>query len=548
VGVEHEVKERDAVETTPFDGVGETRKKELRIPAAEPGNVIGYEYKLQGHPPFLQDSWSFQRQLPVRTARFILQLPEDWRYESMWFNHPARDPGPGAQNQWIWQLEDLPAVKPEPLMPSFLAVSGRMDVTFFPLAEQSHGRSHSSWSEIGRWYAQHVSARRRSSPEIQQKVAELTAGVSNVVERMRRLGAFVQRDVRYVAIEIGIGKYEPHAAAEIFTKRYGDCKDKATLLGTMLHEIGIESYCVLVNNERGAVAPDFPSMSFNHAILAIRLPQEVSGGSLHALVDHPRLGRLLFFDPTDPISPLGDLPPAEQASLGLVVTDEGGELLELPLLPPERNRSIRTATFSLSPAGALSGEVQEIRSGAPATLRRAQLLYSAGADRQRVLEDQLADYLSGFRLTSADVVNLENYDDNLILEYRFVAENYGRTTGDLLLLRLCVLGEKGSRLMEGVARKYPVEFEDTALDTDVFEFALPPGYRVDELPPPVEVSCPFAEYHSKAEAEGSSLRFTRTYQLKKVHVPVGQWEEVKQFFRRVSTDERATAVLKRTGP
>ena len=70
----------------------------------------------------------------------------------------------------------------------------------------------------------------------------MTASETTTLEKMQTLAAFVQRDVRYVGIELGIGGYQPHPAAEVFAHRYGDCKDKATLLRSMLREIGVDSY------------------------------------------------------------------------------------------------------------------------------------------------------------------------------------------------------------------------------------------------------------------------------------------------------------------
>lgn len=547
-GKEYEVKEKDAVETSPFSGFlyADTRAKILKIPAADPGNVIGYEYERKRRPSILQDMWWFQEDLPVVAARFVLRLPEGWEYQNVWLNHPPSEPRAAGENQWVWEVNNVSAVEEEPSMPHLRAVSGRMAVTFFPREGDAQDKSHSSWREVGLWYSHVASASRQSSEEIRQKVAELTAGAKSTLEKMQRLAAFTQRDIRYVAIEIGTGGYQPHPAPDIFTNRYGDCKDKVTLLSTMLGEIGIDSYYVLLHSDRGAVAPDFPSMmNFNHVILAIRLPQDVSVNSLYAVEDHPRLGQLLYFDPTDNITRLGYLPASEQASYGLLVTEDGGELRRLPLLPPSTNRLTRSAKFSVSPTGALSGEVDEIRWGSPATYRRAQLLDSPTTDRQKVLEDFLSSFLPGFRLTGASVQNLESYDQNLLMKYRFVARNYAQSVGDLLLLRLRVLGEKGSSVLERKPRKYPVEFNDAELHTDAFEFVLPEGYRVDELPAPVEVSYPFAEYHSRVEVEGNVLRYTRTYQIKDVRVSVDRLADLKKFYGAVAADERASAVLKR---
>ena len=167
-------------------------------------------------------------------------------------------------------------------------------------------------------------------------MTELTAGAPTQLDKIKALATFVQRDIRYVAIEIGIGGYQPHTAQEIFADRYGDCKDKATLLSTMLREIGVESYYVLINTARGVAMPEVPSaLSFNHAILAVRLPADISNPTLYSVSEHVGLGRLLFFDPTHPLTPLGYLPPTLQAKYGLLVSEQGWRVDETTLVAIE---------------------------------------------------------------------------------------------------------------------------------------------------------------------------------------------------------------------
>ena len=550
-GKEYEVKEKDAVEASAFSGAlyQDSRIKVLTIPAAEPGNVVGYEYEQRRRPLTLQDRWLFQDPLPVRKGRYVLQLPPGWEFNTHWANHAPQEPRRIGENHWAWELENLAEVELEPQMPTWRAVAGWLAVTLVPPEARLSGKTHTTWRDVGRWYNGLTSVRRQPTPEIKQKVVELTSSASTTLDKIKALATFAQRDIRYVAIEIGIGGYQPHAAQEIFANRYGDCKDKATLLATMLQEIGVESLYVLIHTARGVVQPDFPTpLTFDHAILAIRLPNDVPTDTLYALNESSARGRLLFFDPTDSMTPLGYLPPTLQHNYGLLVTPEGGELTLLPLLPPTTNRLSRTAKLSLSTSGMLSGEVYEVRSGSPASQRRAAFLDEKAPDRARVLENFLAGFLPGFQLTSAQVENLEKFDASLILRYRFVAERYGQTSGNLLLFRPRVLGGKGSSLLEIKERKHPVEFDDATVQTDEFEIALPPGYVVDELPAPVHVEYPFAEYRSSIELKGNVLHYSRTYQIKDVKVPKEKLDELKKFYRSLAADERASAVLKRMLP
>ncbi len=93
-------------------------------------------------------------------------------------------------------------------------------------------------------------------------------------------------------------------------------------------------------------------------------------------------------------------------------------------------------------------------------------------------------------------------------------------------------------------RKFPLEFEGPSRDTDSFEIALPAGYEVEELPPPMDVDYSFGSYHSKTEASGQMLHYTRSVEIKELSVPVSKMDELKKFYRMIASDERNTAVLK----
>jgi len=114
-----------------------------------------------------------------------------------------------------------------------------------------------------------------------------------------------------------------------------------------------------------------------------------------------------------------------------------------------------------------------------------------------------------------------------------------------LLVRPRVLGNKGSTILESKdPRRFPVEFDGPYQDTDNFEITLPPGYEVDELPPPANLELSFASYHSKTETAGRTIHYTRSIVVKELTVPVEKVDELKKFYRVIAADERSTAILK----
>jgi Domain of Unknown Function with PDB structure (DUF3857)/Transglutaminase-like superfamily len=555
-GKDYEVKEKDGAEVAmpAIQGselITDVRAKVVHIPAADPGNLIGYEYEQEDHPFVLQDIWYFQGAYPARESHYTVQLPGGWEYKTYWLNHSEVTAKQIGNNQWQWVVSEVPGIKDEADMPPRRGIEGQMIMSFVPPGG-ALGKTFVSWRDMGLWYTELTRGRRDASPEIKLKVTALTATANTPLDKMRALARFVQRDIRYVAIELGIGGYQPHPAVDVFTHRYGDCKDKATLMGAMLKEIGIESYYVVINSERGAVTLEMPAHmgGFDHAILAIQLPAGLEDPSLVAVMQHPKLGRLLFFDPTDEFTALGHLSGPLQANYGLLVTPEGGELVELPQLATSLNGVIRTAKLTLSPTGTLTGEIKEVRMGDRASAQRYALkAITKETDKIKSIETLLAHSLSSYRLTKLSFSNLEQTELPFVFNYSLIADSYAKRAGNLLLVRPRVLGVKSSDLLETKEpRQYPVVFDGPSRDMDVFEITMPAGYEIDDLPQPVSADFGFASYHSKAEVSGNVLSYARTFEVKEPSVPMAKMEDLKKLYRIIANDERNTAVLKPTVP
>jgi len=206
----------------------------------------------------------------------------------------------------------------------------------------------------------------------------------------------------------------------------------------------------------------------------------------------------------------------------------------------------RTARLTLDASGTLTGEVKEVRLGERAASER-WALRSATKDTDRIkpIESLLGSSLSSFRITKASVLNLQTLDQPFGFNYTFESPSYAKNAGGLLLVRPRVLGSKSYGFLETKeARKFPVEFDGPARDTDSFEITIPAGYVVDDLPPPVDADYGFANYHSKTEVNGNVIHYKRTFEVKELSVPVNRSEELRKFYRIIASDERNTVVLK----
>ncbi len=543
-GQEYEAKDKDALEAsaTTYEVYVDLKKKILVVPGGDVGTVVGFEYERKDRPYLFWDEWSFQGAEPVERARYVLHLAPRWEFRANWVNHAELQPA--VQNgSYTWELTDIPRIEREYHRPPEQALAGRMIVTFF--SERSGAQSFRDWNQLAAWHAQLYAGTRDGNAAVQQKVQEIAPPTLPMLERIRSLARFAQRDIRYAAIEIGIGGLRPHYATETFVHRYGDCKDKANLLSAMLAQINVKSYLMPVNNRRGVFTEKTPpNLGFNHAILAIQLPDSVPPVSFPAQVQNSRLGRLLIFDPTNDMVPFGQLPDYEQDSYALLVTENGGEYLHLPASSPEMNRLVLSAKMKLLPDGSLQGEVDETWSGSWAADLRDLKDVSLN-DRKKMIEHFLGRMITNFSVDEFELRNADDIEKDLVLHYKFTATHYAKTAGALLLVRPHVVGEWAGSYDGTKPRHYPYEFSAPFFFTENTEITLPDGFKVDELPDPVKATAPFGEYVSRTEGSGTVLKYIRQYRMTAISVPLDGMEQLRSLFSAINVDEKQMAVLKR---
>ena len=214
------------------------------------------------------------------------------------------------------------------------------------------------WDGVGRWYEGLLAQVPRNAEAVRRKARELTAGVVDPRERILALLDFARRQVRYVAVEVGIGGYRPSPPEQVLERLWGDCKDKALLLVDLLHDVGIEAYPVLILADLGGrVDREIPSPGqFNHAIVA------VPAGGLGLPDDAPVSGGYLFLDATQTVGGLSWLQPAAQGQEALIVRGGRGILVTTPVRPQLEGRKL-AVQLDLAATGEATGQAHLELSG-----------------------------------------------------------------------------------------------------------------------------------------------------------------------------------------
>lgn len=379
-----------------------------------------------------------------------------------------------------------------------------------------------SWEQVGRWYAELEAPQRVPTEEIRRKAAELTAGRKSDLEKLEALYEFVAINFRYVSLSLGLGRYQPRRPSDVLRDQYGDCKDKHTLLASLIEAAGLRASTVLINGD-AKIDPAFPSPSqFNHVITK-------AGAS----------GEDVWVDTTTEVAPFRLLAPALRKQQGLVVDATGTPRLEeTPANPPMKSLLLQEIDGKLGEAGNLDarltltfrGDVEllmrTIFRSTPAAHWKAILEKSFGKDGPR--EAQISNWKVSDPAALKDPFRIE-VDTSF---GTFVNWSAGKASVALPLSESFSPPDDtttGDRPIELGAAPHEISYK--------VRLQLPPGVTV-RTPLPVSITRDYAEYRAAYTVEGSTFSAERALLLRQSELPAARKDDYAAFMRVVAADGR----------
>ena len=547
-GHEYAVKDNEMAEYG-YPGQGnlfeDIKVRAANPPGRDPGGIVAYEFDQRSHPYLTEKTWFFQSDLPRLNQSFTLELPPGFTHGTVWA-HSKKIAATDLEHQrWRWDMKDTPPIDLDhvTLRPSAFSLQGRMTVHY--AGPSIPAPTEGTWQSIGQWYQSISKDRLVATPEIAVKANELAAGKTDFYDKTEAIAEFVQKQVRYFVIEMGIGGYQPHFAGDIFRNRYGDCKDKATLLTAMLSTVGIHGALVMVDHRRGVVDPDAPSIVGDHMIAAIEIPKGYSSPKLRSVVTSKTGRQYLIFDPTWEKTAFGQLEHNLQGGYGVLMEGNDSQVIQFPVLPPDLNTIRRTATFQLQPDGTLKGTVTEKRFGDLSERRRSLYTTADAKEQTQFLDRVLGQDFTSFTVSDFKVENAEALNKDLTTSYALAANRFGKSMGPLLMIRPRVLGSENLYTDRKKRQDVPIDLNETMQEHDDYTIELPAGYAVDEMPDPIKLDLGFASYESSSTVKDNVLHYTRTYTVREVTLPPDRYPDVQKLSGVIAADEESNAVLKK---
>jgi hypothetical protein len=508
---------------------------------ADAGSVFGYQTVTEERPLFTQAIWEFQNRLPTINSHYTLMLPNGWKATNITFNHANIQPQINGNN-YSWELHNLGGIPREQSSPSIRNLAPRIAVNYF--AENGTTPNYKDWTEVSRWMTAMHDSQVIVDDAVANKARELTANAATEIEKIRAIGTFIQ-NLQYISVDIGIGNgngYRPRPSNTVLNRGYGDCKDKANLMRSLLKAIKIEAYPIAIYSGDPTYAREewASPRQFNHCIIAVKVSDATQAATI---LNHPKLGRLLIFDATDSYTPVGDLPEYLQGSFALIAAGDLGGLSKMPVTSPETNSLDRKIDVNLLPTGGINGVIHEKASGQVSTQFRGMFRVLKTVEYQQVMDGWLTYGATGAKATKVTSTDL-NSEAKFNLDVEFTAANYAQLMqqNKLMVFKPVIVGRHEEVRFTEETRLHPILI-DAETFTETVTFTLPQGFTVDETPEAVKLETPFGKYSTNYETKDGKLIFTRSFRLNQMVVSPENYKSVKDFYSKMSEVEKSSVVL-----
>lgn len=494
---------------------------------------------------------NFGNTLPMLVERLQVSLPAGFTVEAQTWGETKPSVSHEA-NTWTWTVTNRPHRPEESYDTPAAHVDCDLMVRIDPPASSTTFKPlHlSSWSEITQKLNDLNNGKCDTSPELAAKARELAGSLEDPIAKIQAIGQFVQK-LRYISNAEGLNQGQgmvARPASLVYSRRFGDCKDKANLMRAMLREVGIT--CLPVGAGSGLqemIRPEAANMfQFNHAICAIEVAPTCP---FPAVLRTEELGSLLLFDPTDPYTHLGDVPRSIQHTFIQVRDPRLNRLLPVPVIPPEiGHRIARRALLKIRDDGTLEIEAEFERNGQQAAAFRAGTRHAdSNKDLDKIAMSELGDALRTGQLTKRSLLdNPEQGTATLKIEAS-VRSYLQRNQGALIIAKLDVFNRSQIPVYPEKNRRTTAELPPLCLD-DVIRLQVPEGLVIEELPRPASVKDKYGSLTLSFEQKDSVVTLRRRLVLNRTLVPVNEFLVLRKFMADLARSDRSSVLLRLAAP
>lgn len=472
--------------------------------------------------------------LSVVKSSVIYIVPENYKLRYRAWNYPGEPTVASEKGKKIytWSAADMPALEKEAYAPDWHEITTYVSFAPSEFQVDDYKGNMNSWQDFGKFVYVLKEGRDELPNELKNKIHQLTGGLTDPKKKIQVLYEFMQKNTRYISIQLGIGGWQPFAAGFVASKGYGDCKALTNYMYSILKESGLPSYYTIIRAGagRGRISDDFPSQQFNHVILCVPLERDT-----------------VWLECTSQTLPAGYLSEFTSDRYALMIDASGGKLVRTPKYGLKENIQLRKLNAKLDEEGILSVKANTTYAAMQQDMLHG-MIHALAKDKQKeYLQKQLdfATYdINGFEYA-------ENKSSLPIINEKLeiTVHNYASITGKRLFIIPNIMSRTVQRQKADQERKYDLVLKNEFQHIDSAEIELPAGYEIESAPQDISITTKFGKYFCSVKLNGNRLSYYRLFQRYSGRFTPGEYKEWVSFNDAMyKADNNKVVLLKKEGP
>jgi transglutaminase-like putative cysteine protease/tetratricopeptide (TPR) repeat protein len=488
----------------------DTRSRSFRFPSLQKGDVIELEYRisprsnLNPYGSYFGSLVAFQGALPQQLHRYVLVAPASRKLKMVQERMPAAEVVTNnGETTYRWEMRDIAPLPNEPRGPSLTEIAPYLSVSTF-----------TDWTQLGHWYAQMIAPQFALDAPLREALTQITKNAGTELEKVRAIHEFVVRNTHYVAMEFGIYSYKPYPVSQVYARRFGDCKDKASLMIALMRAAGIDAELALVRTRKlGDVSEQATNISvFNHAVAYI-----------------PKYD--LWLDGTAEYAGFHELPLDDQGAMALTVNLNGAtNLRRIPVTLPMQNYTHRVVRAEVQTDGKIvfNGSAYTRGEDAPGLRREYEV-----AERQRdTVRANLAQVYPSVQVDSVHVDGTHDLEHDIKVNFSGSLDTFaGKKSLDLAPSWLP--HKYVNSLAPLTTRTEQLQLPAPWTTEEELHFTIPQDANLDRVPENWHYDTPFGTAVIRYELRGRELIVTTSVQFRKLRIEPTEYSGFRDFCRNV---------------
>lgn len=529
------LKNNEIVDQSSYDGFSlysDNRLKHFDLTQGNYPYTIEYEYEMEYKTAlFIPGSFLYSGEnVSVEKWTYQLAFKNDVTPRYKLHNidrQPKKETNSDGLTSLTWEFENVKPIKTEPHGPPMEELLPYIEVAPSKFEFDGYKGDMSTWRDYGKWQILLNQGRDALPEETKSKIRAIVKEMDNDEAKIKALYEYLQSKTRYVSIQLGIGGMQPFEASVVDKTGYGDCKALSNYMVSMLKEVGIKGYYSYVEGSTSptSIDPNFPSDPFNHIIVAVPLKQDTVW--------------LECTSQTNPYGYLGEFTGDRQA---LMITEDGGKLVNTTRYKTENNTQIRNAEVIVDGEGNATAKVHTTYGGLQYENGGLDFVLNYQYEYQKKWVMEMTK-IPSFDVNSFTMSNQKNKIPSATVLLDLNLRRYASVNGKRMFITPNLMN-RFTGLPEKVEnRKTDVWMPEGYIDIDTIKYTLPENIYPEFLPEPVKLKSRFGEYESHVVVEQGSVLYVRKLRMNKGRFAPETYAEYMDFYKGINKADNMKLVF-----